>query len=142
MIDRMERGVSVVIPARDEEQTIAHVVTSVREALGGAGFSPVQIIVVDDGSRDRTGEIAHSLDVDVLTEEFSLGYGAALKRGIRAAHHEQVVILDGDGTYPTDRVPELVERVAGGADQVIGARTSDDAKVPLVRRPAKSALAP
>jgi glycosyltransferase involved in cell wall biosynthesis len=66
------------------------------------------------------------------------GYGAALKTGIRHAKGDWVCITDADGTYPNERIPELVERViTGDFDMVVGARTGENVAIPLRRRPAK-----
>ena len=126
----------MVIPAYDEEAAIGAVLEQVADALQGAGLD-YQIIVVDDGSNDRTVEVARSrADVQVWQHASNRGYGAALKTGIRHATGEIIVITDADGTYPNDRIPELVARI-GRADMVVGARTKGNPRVPLLRRPAK-----
>ena len=128
--------ISVVIPAYDEEAAIGAVLEQVADALRGAGLD-YQIIVVDDGSSDRTVEVARSrADIQVWQHASNRGYGAALKTGIRHATGEIIVITDADGTYPNDRIPELVARM-GRADMVVGARTKGNPRVPLLRRPAK-----
>jgi len=100
-----------------------------------------EVIVVDDGSTDATaGELAGVEDerglLRILRHPHNRGYGASLKTGVRNATADVVVITDADGTYPNERIPELVDRM-GGADMVVGARTGARVNIPLVRRPAK-----
>jgi glycosyltransferase involved in cell wall biosynthesis len=128
--------ISVVIPAFDEEAAIGTVLEQVRGVLQDADLEH-EVIVVDDGSRDKTTEVAQSYPgVQVWRHASNRGYGAALKTGIRHAMGEWIVITDADGTYPNHRIPELVA-ATDDADMVVGARTRGRAQVPLVRRPAK-----
>jgi glycosyltransferase involved in cell wall biosynthesis len=120
-------GVSVVIPALDEERGIGPTLAAVSRALAEVP-GPHEIVVVDDGSRDRTAEVALAAGARVFAHPVPAGYGASLKAGIRAASHERIVICDADGTYPVGRIPELVQAL-DAFDLVIGARTG-----PLYRR--------
>ncbi|NWG00104.1 MAG: glycosyltransferase family 2 protein [Thermoanaerobaculaceae bacterium] len=134
----MELGVSVVIPARNEGKSIAAVVAGVRAALAGAAAGgSFEVIVVSDGSHDDTATAARAAGAEVLENPESKGYGAALKRGFRHARYPFVAIIDGDGTYPPEAIPGMIEDLVRGADQVIGSRTTGQAHVPLLRRPAK-----
>jgi glycosyltransferase involved in cell wall biosynthesis len=72
----------------------------------------------------------------VVTHEFNRGYGAALKTGIRAASHDWILIIDADGTYPVDRIPDLVKE-AEGCDMAVGARIGQNVSHSIVRRIAK-----
>jgi len=129
-------GISIVIPAFNEEGAITDGLRDVRTAMEGCGYD-YEIIVVDDGSQDRTAELARNeAGVQVLTLPENLGYGAALKSGIRRAQYDIIVITDADGTYPAHYIPELVAQL-GQYDMVVGARIGDHVEVPLVRRPAK-----
>jgi glycosyltransferase involved in cell wall biosynthesis len=128
-------GVSVVIPAFNEEAAVADEVRAVRAALESAGIAH-EIIVVDDGSSDRTAERAAESGAAVLRRPENRGYGAALKTGIARARYQWIVITDADGTYPAEDIPHLVERCEG-FDMVVGSRTGDDVHIPLIRRPAK-----
>ncbi len=128
--------ISVVIPAFNEEAAIRDQIL----ALQALDVHPdSEIIVVDDGSADRTAEVAEAAGVTVLRHRRNRGYGAALKTGIREARHDIIVILDADGTYPVEHVPQLV-RALEHADMAVGARQGRDARIPLVRRPAKWVL--
>jgi glycosyltransferase involved in cell wall biosynthesis len=127
--------VSVVIPAFNEEQGVGPVVVELLETLGRQGLE-AEIIVVDDGSTDKTAAAAAAAGARVLRHRSNRGYGAALKSGISAASNDYVVITDADGTYPSKYIPELLASLET-ADMVVGARTGANVKIPLVRRPAK-----
>ena len=131
---------SVVIPAYNEEdgiEAVARRVLSVRPELPAAGIDDLELIVVDDGSRDRTREIVRSLPgVRLLCHKVNGGYGAALKTGFAAARGEWIGFLDADGTYPPEHFPALC-RVAleKDADIVIGSRMAGaESEMPPVRR--------
>lgn len=128
--------VSIVVPAYNEAGAIVETMQQLKEMLGGAGFSG-EIVVVDDGSTDGTSEKLQAVEgVRLVEHEQNLGYGAALKSGIRAAAGEIIVISDADGTYPIDRIPDLVTEM-DGHDMVVGARTGEEVRVPAIRKPAK-----
>jgi glycosyltransferase involved in cell wall biosynthesis len=134
----MIEAVTVVIPAFNEEGGVAAVVHQVRRVLDDAGVRS-EIIVVDDGSTDRTAEAAHNAGARVLRHRSNRGYGSSLKTGIASARHDIVLITDADGTYPSEVMPEMLERLEH-ADMVVGARIGKNVAIPLVRRPAKWAL--
>ena len=137
----MPQGLSIVIPAYNEETGLGLVLAQLSRTLTGSGLS-YEVIVVDDGSHDDTATIAEQHHgVTLLRHQQNRGYGAALKTGIRRAHFGLICTIDADGTYPAGIVPDLVERmVKGDYDMVVGARTGDKRAVPLVRRPAKWAI--
>lgn len=128
-------SLSVVIPAYNEEGAIGQTVENVRTALEPLGI-PYEIIVVDDGSEDRTLEIARKSGAIVDSNQVNTGYGAALKRGIRRARHEYVAIIDADGTYPAHYLPQMLA-LCRDQDMVVGDRGAAMRNVPLIRRPAK-----
>ncbi len=135
------RRVSIVVPAYNEENGIEAVLQqlgSIRAFLTGAGWE-TEVIVVDDGSLDRTAEIAgRHPEIVLIRHRANRGYGAALKTGIRHASNELICITDADGTYPNDRIPDLADQViAHGYDMAVGARTGENVSVSLIRRPAK-----
>jgi glycosyltransferase involved in cell wall biosynthesis len=128
-------GVSVVVPAYNEREAVASSVREIRAVMEKLG-RPWELIVVDDGSMDGTGDIARGEGASVVRLARNLGYGAALKAGIERAKHDLIVITDADGTYPADAIPALLEH-ADDFDMVVGARTGADVHIPFVRRPAK-----
>ena len=131
--------ISIIIPAYNEENAIAETIEQVRAIMTASSYD-YELIVVDDGSTDATGQRARQTGVRVIRHDENRGYGASLKDGIRAAKGDWIVITDADGTYPNDRIPDLLKH-AGEHDMVVGARTGDAAKIPFVRRPAKWVLA-
>ena len=132
-------AISVVIPAYNEENGIGPTLHQLREVLADADFD-CEIIVVDDGSKDKTVQVVEQIaGVRLIRHAFNKGYGASLKTGIRLAQFDTIVITDADGTYPNERIPDLVGFI-GPYDMVVGARTGKHVAVPLVRRPAKWAL--
>ena len=114
-------GLTVVIPARDEERGLAVTLTALRAVEPRLGL-PLEIVVVDDGSRDATPRVATDAGARVCTHPESAGYGRALKTGIAAASHDLIAIMDADGTYPVEELPALLE-LTERFDMVVGART-------------------
>ncbi|RME41845.1 MAG: glycosyltransferase family 2 protein [Caldilineae bacterium] len=131
---------SVVIPALNEEDGIAEIVERVlatRQSLAEVGVSELELIVVDDGSQDRTPEIVAGYPEVVLVKHpANRGYGAAIKTGFRTAKGNLLAFLDADGTYPPEYFPQLCRPILeDGADLVIGSRMAgSDSEMPLVRR--------
>ena len=113
---RDEMQTTAVVPAYEESDRIADVVRETETYVD-------EVLVVDDGSRDATAEVARSAGAHVLEQPENRGYIPAIKRGFRAATTEIVVTVDADGEMPVERIPELVEPIrAGHADMVQGAR--------------------
>ena len=133
-------GLSVVIPALNEEDGIESIMTrvlSIRSNLNAVGIQELELIVVDDGSTDRTPEIVKATQgTRLIRHATNGGYGAALKTGFAAAEGQWVGFLDADGTYPPEYFPALCEvALAQDADIVIGSRMAGaDSEMPLVRR--------
>jgi glycosyltransferase involved in cell wall biosynthesis len=134
--------VTIVVPAYDERQEIRGVV----ERLCGLELDvPLTVLAVDDGSTDGTTEVLAELAAEhprlsVISHGNNRGYGAALVTGFANARTEVVVITDADGTYPEDRIADLLARIDDGAEMAVGARRGEDVHIPFVRRPAKAAL--
>lgn len=130
-----ERGLSVLIPAFNEEAVIEETIDQVEATVAALGI-PFEIIVINDGSRDATAERARRKKVTVLDFPQNRGYGASLKSGILACKCGWIAITDADGTYPIADLATLV-REAENFDMVVGSRTGKHVKIPFVRRPAK-----
>ncbi len=119
---REDRGLSIVIPAYNEEHAIARTISDIRNAMAGAAI-PYHIIVVDDGSVDGTAKaLADIRGLVIVKHAINVGYGASLKDGILKSSYDLVCIIDADGTYPVDRIPELLGYM-DKYDMAVGART-------------------
>ncbi len=113
----VEPRVAVIVPCLNEGDTVARVVADFRAALPAA-----RIVVVDNASTDATGESARAAGAEVVRET-RRGKGFALLAGIRHASEADVFLMvDGDGTYPAEDAPPLLERIRDGADMAIGTR--------------------
>ena len=110
---------SIIIPAKNEGAVIGDVVSSVREI-----YRDAEILVVDDGSTDDTAKLAAESGARVVSHPVSLGNGAAIKNGARAATGNVLVMMDGDGQHKAADIPSLIEKLDEGYDMVIGARDS------------------
>lgn len=132
-----EIGVSVIVPAYNEENSISGTLDKLKAVMKSAAVR-YEIIIVDDGSKDKTNDVIKKRFRDVVLIEHgeNKGYGASIKDGIKAARYDWILITDADGTYPIEDVPALLEHVPG-YDMVVGARTKKGVRIPLLRRPAK-----
>lgn len=108
----------VIIPCRNEAQTIQSVISSILDLKLGLG-----IIVVDNDSSDNTSELASSMGVRVI-HETRLGKGYAFRRAIRDVDSDAVVMIDGDGTYDVRDIPPMLDKIIEGADMVIAKRVA------------------
>jgi len=129
---------SVVIPAYNEEQgisAIAQRVLAMRDDLSQVGIRELELLVVDDGSRDRTAQVAGGISgVRLIRHPRNRGYGAALKTGFSQARGELIGFLDADGTYPPEYFPQLCQLALNGTDLVIGSRMAGaESRMPFTR---------
>jgi len=127
--------ISVILPAYNEEKAIGKVIDDVSSVMKQEGYD-FEIIVVDDGSTDRTAETARSRGAVLLRHSANKGVGAARKTGVLNSSGDIVVMLDSDGTYPAKSIPELLKYIPE-YDQVIGARTTEQGAFRMVRQPVK-----
>lgn len=130
---------SVVIPAYNEEDGIAeivHRVLAVEDGLKDVGVSDLELLVVDDGSRDSTAQIVDGIEsVRLIKHPVNKGYGAALKTGFSQATGELIGFLDADGTYPPEYFPQLCTAALNGGELIIGSRMSGtESQMPITRR--------
>ena len=129
-------GLSMVVPAYNEREGIGKTLREIKGIVDNLDIRN-EFIVVDDGSTDGTLEVLGSIEgIRVIRHERNIGYGAAIKRGMEEARYEWIGITDADGTYPNERIPELVSAM-GENDMVVGARVMKGVRIPWVRKPAK-----
>jgi glycosyltransferase involved in cell wall biosynthesis len=114
------RSVSIIIPARNEQQGLARLLPALLQQYGES-----EIIVVDDGSDDETVQIVKQHGVNViLSHPYSMGNGAAIKTGVRAATGDILVFMDADGQHLPEFIDVLLAKLDEGFDMVVGARSS------------------
>lgn len=109
--------ISIVLPCKDESDALGAVLSDIR-----AIYPDAEILVVDDGSTDESAEIARAGGARVIKHPYSLGNGAAIKSGLRAARGDIVACMDSDGQHRAEDLPRLIEALDGGIDMVVGAR--------------------
>jgi glycosyltransferase involved in cell wall biosynthesis len=124
-------NVSIVIPAFNEEQSLPGVLAELRAWMQRGA----EVIVVDDGSTDKTARVAADAGARVIRHRHNRGYGASLKSGIRAADHDIVVTFDADGQFDTNDIAKLVEAL-NDSDMAVGVRPHG-AGSPTLRKPGK-----
>ena len=110
-------AISVILPAKNEAEGLGRTLPALKAHLPGA-----EIIVVDDGSTDGTAAVARAHEVRVLSSPYSMGNGASIKRGVRAASGEVLVFMDADGQHDPAHVALLLDKLQDGFDMVVGAR--------------------
>ncbi|AHX12268.1 glycosyl transferase [Dyella jiangningensis] len=108
---------SIILPAKNEGAALKELLPRLRAAQPDA-----EIIVVDDGSTDDTRDICAAASVTCLSSPYSMGNGAAIKRGARAASGGVLVFMDGDGQHDPADIARLLEKLEQGYDMVVGAR--------------------
>ena len=133
-------GLTIIIPVYNEPQAIKDCCQKLLDIMGKSKFD-IQLIIVNDGSTDDTGNYLRTLSSDnilVLSHKQNIGYGGAIKTGIRSAKFDYVAISDADGTYPNHRIPEFFEEMIDkNFDMIVGSRTGGHVAIPLIRKPAK-----
>jgi len=134
-VDGTELQVSIVIPVYNEEEAIGDDLDTIMATMEGSSYT-YEVVVVDDGSTDRTADIARAKGVKVIQHPINRGTGAARRTGIVQAQGEIIVMTDGDGTYPNQDIPRLLEYLPA-FDQVVGARTSEQGSFRFLRAPTK-----
>jgi glycosyltransferase involved in cell wall biosynthesis len=109
--------VSVILPAKNEAEGLRRTLPALRALLPEA-----EVIVVDDGSTDETASVAAGHGARVLSSPYSMGNGAAIKRGARAAAGDVIVFMDADGQHDPADITRLLEKINAGYDMAVGAR--------------------
>ncbi len=118
---RRVTSLSIVVPARNEALNLPGLLAEIDEALARANLAFHEVLVIDDGSTDETSRIAEAGGARAVSHAHSLGNGAAVKRGIREARGDWILLLDGDGQHPPSELAAMLE-LAGRHDMVVASR--------------------
>ncbi len=132
------KGLSMIVPCFNEVESIEKTIEDLYVSINSSEID-FEIIVVDDASTDGSYDKLKELNFKKLVlvkNDSNRGYGASLKTGIRHSRFEWVGTCDADGTYPVDKIPELLQEM-NNHNMVVGSRTGKNVKIPLMRRPAK-----
>lgn len=110
--------ISIIIPAKNEALGLARILPDIRRL-----YPQAEIIVVNDGSTDQTRVVCEDHGIQLISHPYSMGNGAAVKTGARAAAGDTLVLMDADGQHRPDDIPRLLEKLDEGYDMAIGARS-------------------
>lgn len=129
---------SIIIPVYNEEEAIAEDLKTIKEAMDKSGRD-YEVIVVDDASTDSTPDVLASFDwIKVIRHRRNRGGGFARNTGIKAATGDVIVVTDGDGTYPNQDIPKLLDFMEeNNLDMAVGARKKESGTLKFLRTPAK-----
>jgi len=130
----MKKQLSIVVPVYNEEKIVGEVIEGLKKELIKIPELEYEIIAINDASTDKSRNVLeHTTGIQLINHNRNKGYGASLKTGIKNAKFEWILIIDADGTYPANSIPELLNYVPE-YDMVIGARKKYR---PVLGRPAK-----
>lgn len=113
--------VTVIMAAYNEEKTIGNVISDTASIMDGLNM-PYEIIVINDGSTDKTGLIASNYKATVLSNETNRGKGYALRKALQYAQGDIIVTIDSDGEHKPKEIPDLIDPLFNGTDIVAGSR--------------------
>lgn len=120
--------VSIIIPAKNEADSLRTLLPKVKEVCPEA-----EVVLVDDGSTDGTGEVAKGLGAKVVNHNYSMGNGAAIKSGARNASGEVFLFMDADAQHNPSDIKRLLQGIEDGYEMVVGARSSSS-QASMLRR--------
>jgi glycosyltransferase involved in cell wall biosynthesis len=115
----MHLNLSIILPGLNESQSLKNLIPTLKET-----YPDAEVIVVNDGSSDDSADIAQNAGAKVITHPYSMGNGAAIKSGARAASGDILVFMDADGQHAPQDIERLLTELARGYDMVIGARSA------------------
>ena len=141
---------SIIIPCYNEKHAIRETIECIWTVVRTSDIKNVEIIAVNDGSTDGSEHVLNSLAAEsqagellVIHHNRNQGYGAALKTGIRRSQSDYICITDADGTYPNERIPELIQKITSNdLDMVVGARIGENVDYSKIRSIPKMILVP
>ena len=141
---------SIIIPCYNEKNAIRDTIESIQSVIHNSKMNDVEIICVNDGSTDGSEHVLNALarehqtgDLLVVHHNRNQGYGAALKTGIRRSQKTYICITDADGTYPNERIPDLIGQITKhDLDMVVGARVGPNVDYSKIRSIPKMILVP
>jgi len=129
---------SVIVPALNEQDTITKTISDLKNYLHQNFFDSSEIIVVNDGSIDKTKEIISKIEgIKIINHPYNKGYGASIKSGAAASEMDWILAFDSDGQHRVEDIKRLID-AGQNYDMVVGARQTY--KGPLIRQPGKKAL--
>lgn len=132
MNEAMNKKIVVTVPALNEEATIADVVKSAFSSIEGIG--EIEVVVINDGSTDRTAQIAAEAGAKVVSFTHNKGLGAAFRKGIQTSLSigaDIIINIDADGQFDSSDIPKLIEPILKGqADMVTASRFADPKMIP------------
>ncbi len=123
-MEDIAKGLTFIVPAYNEESSIAATIERLLETLSGIELS-TEVIVVNDGSTDGTRlAVSGCSSITVINHPHNIGYGNSILSGVLSARYEWIGIVDADGSYPIEDIARLVAEMNNGYDMVVGARTN------------------
>ncbi len=134
----MNEFISIVVPAFNEEKAIGVDLDVILKTMADTDYQ-YEVIVVDDGSKDKTAEITREKGVKVIRHPYNKGVGEARKTGIREAKGNIIVMTDADNSYPNREIPQLLKHI-NEYDMVIGARKNEKGSLKWLRSPVKAMI--
>lgn len=130
-------SVSVLIPAYNEEASISDTINRIKVISEKENWD-YEVIVIDDGSKDNTGQLAEAGGAKLIKHPQNIGYGLSIQHGIESSTKNLIALTDADGTYPIEELPNLVKMVIShGYDMSVGSRTGKEYKRGIWKYPAR-----